>query len=356
MTERLPLDLHTQTVYADLVVACSPPAFDGRGLSFTKKTVKGRVYWYLNLKLGAIPLQRYLGPDDDATRELIGAERRLWASSEATRRDRARLVDMFLAGDGAGLTQREGQVLGILERAGVFLAGGVLVGTPAFRVLGNNLGVKWAGEQRTRDLDLAADHRYPIAVPDRQIDLRALLIDSGMGFLEVPALKRRHAGTTFTLRNRQFSVEVLTPLVGKPSEEPVFLKTFNTYALPLRYLDYLLDEIEPAVLPTGIGILINVPNPARFALHKLVTAQRRASTDRVKVAKDLHQASQLIEVLIETRPGMLLTAYEAARGMGRGFLRQMNVSLRLLPEQLRADLDEWFSERSPGGTPRPPSR
>ena len=42
-----------QTLYADLlqeVLSATSPS--GRGLSFTRKTIKGRIYWYLSVAVG----------------------------------------------------------------------------------------------------------------------------------------------------------------------------------------------------------------------------------------------------------------------------------------------------------------
>ncbi|PHS18593.1 MAG: hypothetical protein COA86_07840 [Kangiella sp.] len=95
--------------------------------------------------------------------------------------------------------------------------------------------------------------------------------------------------------------------MSKPSTKPLYISQFNTYATPLRYLDYLLEDIEPATLPFGVGILINVPNPARFALHKLVINQRLTSNQAIKSQKDIRQASQILEHLFETRPGSVIS-------------------------------------------------
>ena len=72
---------------------------------------------------------------------------------------------MLLAGGATGIPANEGKVIALLERSGVFLAGGVVVGTLAFRAYANMLGVVWHRELQTRDIYLASDHRFPIVIP-----------------------------------------------------------------------------------------------------------------------------------------------------------------------------------------------
>lgn len=336
------LDLTAQTAYAELLNACIEPAFDGTGISFSSKTIKGKKYWYINAKIGNRPFQRYLGPDNENTEKLIAREKSTWSKNKASRETRARLVNMVLAGGVTGVLPQEGKILQLLERAGIFMAGGVLVGTPAFRALSNQLGVIWASEQRTKDIDIALDYRLPLAVPDKSIDLTRILNESGMGFLQVPALDTRHPSTKYSLTGRDYYVDILTPDIYAPAEQPIYLKSINTHAMPLRYLDYLIENTEPAVIPFNIGILVNVPDPARFALHKLVLTQRRFGAQKTKTSKDLSQASQLLDVLLDTRPGAILEAYDAARPMGTKFNKQLSVGISLLDADLQKRLQEWI--------------
>ncbi|CAG1014005.1 hypothetical protein ANAEL_04862 [Anaerolineales bacterium] len=43
-------------------------------------------------------------------------------------------------------------------------------------------------------------------------------------------------------------------------------------------LDYLIEKPINAVMLAGNPCLVKVPQPARFALHKLVVSQERAAT------------------------------------------------------------------------------
>lgn len=44
---------------------------------------------------------------------------------------------------------------------------------------------------------------------------------------------------------------------------PVMLKGLNVAAEPVRFLDYLIEQSQPAAVPVGSGLLIRVPDPAR---------------------------------------------------------------------------------------------
>ncbi len=334
------LDQAALNAYSDLLTASLSPAFDGKGLSFTTKTIKGAKYIYVSAKVGRVPMQRYIGPDNGVTQELIEKERQLWRSTELPRGTRARLVNMALAGGIEGPTPQEGKILRMLERGGVFLAGGVLVGTPAFRVHGPQLGVAWEGQFATRDVDIAIENSLPVAVRPHPIDLKAILEESGMGFIEVPMLNPKQPSTSFKMRGGEFHVELLTPERGKPSNGPIKISTFKTVAEPLRYLDYLIESPQPAVVPFGIGVRVNVPDPGRFAIHKLVISQRRPMALAAKSTKDINQAQQLLEALIDIRPGSLVVALAEAKKMGKKFIQNYYSAVKLLPEALQVQLRE----------------
>lgn len=106
-------------------------------------------------------------------------------------------------------------------------------------------------------------------------------------------------------------VDFLTPLFGRDSAEPVFLPSLGVSAHPLRFLDYLIEHPTQAVLVASSGILVNVPDPARFAFHKLWLAGGRSVAEQTKAAKDVRQAGDVLEVLLEDRPGDVLLAWKS---------------------------------------------
>lgn len=340
------LDQAAQNAYSDLHVACLEPAFDGSGVSFTKKIVKGKSYVYVNAKVGRIPVQRYLGPDTLETAELIQREITLWDGGQQSRLSRSNLVRMLSAGGAFVPPPQEGKVLRMLERGGIFLSGGTLIGTPAFNAIGNMLGVRWLQQFATRDVDIAASVRLPVAVVPKKISMKELLVNSNMGFLEVPTLNRKHPSTSFKIKGGDFRVELFTPETGKPDKTPVYIPHLNAQAEPLRFLDYLLKETQSAVVLFDIGLLVNVPDPAHFAIHKLAISQKRAAAFAIKIKKDIAQATQLIDVLLDTQPGSLFVAHEAAREFHGKFFKLYQNAVTLLPESVQQKLNNVIADYS----------
>jgi hypothetical protein len=226
----------------------------------------------------------------------------------------------------------------LLERNGVVLAGAALVGNMAFRAYANMLSVVWASDAGTQDLDLAADNHYKLALPRPRtpIQLRQIILDSGMGFFDVPALNRKQPSTSFKIRGRDFIIDVLAPMRGRETARPVHLTDFGTYASPLRNLDYLLDDLQPAVLLYEHGIMINVPAPGRFAVHKCVVSQKRPAAFAAKALKDQSQAAQIFKVLLDSRPADITLAFEAARSQGDAFVSDFMAGLRLIDKDVAA--------------------
>lgn len=58
-----------------------------------------------------------------------------------------------------------------------------------------------------------------------------------------------------------------------------------------------------AAIIDGGGILVQIPDPARFTFHKMIVAQERPVIEHAKRAKDLRQASLLCTILAEERLG-----------------------------------------------------
>lgn len=335
--------------YSELMQQCVQPAPDGANISFKSKVVAGKRYWYLFISLGSRRSEHYLGEETPGLLDKIEEERDLWESTEDDRVVRQRLVAMLLAGGATSTPTNEGKVIALLERSGLFLAGGVVIGTLAFRAYANMLGVIWHSELQTRDIDLASDYRYPIIVPrsKQPFNLPGILLDSGMGFLEVPALNRKSPSTKFKIRGQELAVELLTPMRGRDTAKPVAIPGLLAFAEPIRFLDYLLEDIQPAVLLYKHGVLINVPAPARFAFHKLVVSQRRRASDVEKIKRDLLQAEQLFEVLIEGRPGDLILAFEAAEKMGEKFLMQLKLGMQMIDSEVRESVMQVITLSAP---------
>lgn len=330
----------TRLLYTQLLTQCLQGAApSGRGLSFVAKRIRGGKHWYLQFTVGSRKTQHYLGPDSPELHALVAKEKAIWASAAADVRARENLVSMLISGGAYAAGSSEARVFEVLERAGVFLAGGVLVGSHAYALYGNMLGVKWPSEiTRTQDVDIAAYRHLVIGIADRAVNVRQALIDSELGFIEVPALDRKAPSTKFRIKGKQLSVDFLTPLLGRPSTKPIHLTALDTYAEPVRFLDYLLEDAQPAVVVAKAGILVNVPVPARYALHKLVTAERRVSAFQTKTKKDIQQAQALIDVLVHDRPGDLRAAWRAAEKQPGKFTQQIRSSMARLSKELQKNL------------------
>jgi hypothetical protein len=266
--------------------------------------------------------------------------------STADSSGRARLVTMLAAG---GATRESAEVIRVLEllaRSGVFRMGGVLVGTQAFRVYGNLLGVRFEQQSlRTQDVDIAQDPAIGIALvaEAEPLDLGASLEASGLGFFPVPGLDPREPSTSFKIRGRELRVDFLTPLTGAERGKPVFLPAFGVSAFPLRFLGYLIEAPAEAVVVGGAGVLVNLPDPARFALHKLWISARRPVAEQTKAAKDLRQAGDLLDVLLADRPGDVAAAWEALVPSASA-ATTVHAALARLPADLRGRLAEVVPE------------
>jgi len=214
------------------------------------------------------------------------------------------------------------RILRALADSGLFQQGAVLVGTHAFATIGNMLGVHWANPSaRTQDIDIARDNAVDLALPSsRAMNPPSVLDNLEMGFVPVPPLNRKIPSTSFKIRGQDLRVYLLTPSARSRSK-PVYFDAINAAAQPLPFLDYIMEQPERTALVGRSAILVTVPDPARFALHKLCSSQVRAPAFQVNAATDLEQAAQLLEVLLEERPFDLESAWRAMQNHSRRLVR-----------------------------------
>jgi len=346
-----PLSPESQTLYAELMdrlrMQERTKGFADLEGGFASKTVRGASYWYFRTSEGPGGQREfYLGPDDPATHRLMETYRETRRATEADQVGLERLAAMLRSG---GLLITDGpsaRVIQGLAAAGVFRLGGVLVGTHAFLVLGNALGVHWSSSLRTQDVDIAAPRRMGIAIPDTS-DLKHAHVPQAlealqMGFLPVPGLDPRSPHTAFKVRGQALRVDLLTPGSGR-SERPVPIHRFAAAAQPLPFLDYLLERPIEAAILGRTATLVRVPDPARFALHKLIVAGERPAVEQAKATKDRAQAAELLTVLHDARPGDVQLALEALQERPANWRKKIKASARIAPP-LPPDLARSLSE------------
>jgi len=138
--------------------------------------------------------------------------------------------------------------------------------------------------------------------------------------------------------------EGLRPLAGS-----------GVHAQSLDYLNYLVAGPINAAVPYRSGVLVRIPHPERFAIRKLIVADRRQTgPDSLKSVTDRRQAAFLIQILAEDRPADLADACEVAMGNGPNWRKRLEASLSREPEisEIPTEMRSIARPRDPAGQQR----
>lgn len=330
MIDRLPED--AQTLHAELlallVAGERERGWSHLAGSFTTKSIKGSEYVYFQYSdPGGTKRQFSIGRRDDVLDGIVAKYAEERSLHEGDREQIIRLAGLLRAAGVALMPHGPARVVRALADAGVFAAGGVLMGSYAFQVLGNLLGLRWPDAAwRTQDVDIAGDIR--LAVPTLDVDVPGVLESLRMGFVPVPQLDAKQPSTSFRVRGKQLRVDLITP-GGDRDTEPVFIPRFKAAAAPIKFLSLAMgDSVPAAAVENTTATLVVVPSPARFALHKLLVSQTRSVIQQTKSGKDLHQAALLLEALAEDRPDDLEHATLTFARSGPAVTRKVGRGLR----------------------------
>jgi hypothetical protein len=303
------------------------------GETLSRRKVKGRDYWYAT---GPRPArrQRYIGPDGPALRARIEA-----AQSRATdHADRAGLVRSLRAAGLSAPEPRVGRLLGALAKAGVFRLRAVLVGTHAFVCYPAMLNVRMPQALgRTGDIDIAQDPAISVSVDDAIAAPITEILRTEVDAAFVPAPDLEGPGMVTAWRAPGLSLELLASNRGRRAPR-LALPALRAHGKALPFLDFLIRNATPAVVLHNGGVLVSVPDPARFAVHKLIVAARRTDPGGAKARKDILQAEALIRVLATDRPQDLRAAWKAAWGNGAAWRKALREGMGNLGESEQGTL------------------
>lgn len=299
------------------------------GTVYTQRK-NGNAFLYFKRMVGRQRVDEYIGPaTDPAARERADAIR----FQQVLTRQRRKIVSALRrAGVPAPVTALA-RVLDAMSDAGLF-AQGVLVGTAAYQCYAPLIGAALpAAAMMTQDADLATAS-LALAANDGQSSMLDILHRADPSFREIAGLSAKAPPASFHSSDG-FRVDLLTPLLRREDSNPMPLKKLAAGATPLHHLKWLIHEPVVAVAVAGPGIRVQLPQPARFAIHKLIVAQKRPAGDRLKRGKDLQQARALIAILREIDPQPLGEALQSAFRQGKeGWKAPIQASLAELELRL----------------------
>lgn len=320
--------------YHDLLRSLQDDAVsDIRGTP-TRVERNGRAYWYDTYRIGSDVKKRYVGEDCEELRGRLEQHKVLKAQQEERRQNRTRLVRLLRAEGFLGLDAATGSMLSAMAASGVFRLGGTIVGTHAFRLYEGELGVRFDMDMtaHTDDIDIASFSRLSLVLEDTA----SPPLENVFGDFDFAPQSSLRTGRTWRWKQTRGDtlVEFLTPSFGE-DESVRELPALGVDAQGLHHLNYLIAEPIKAAVTYRSGVLVQIPRPERYAIHKLIVADRRLGEDNLKAEKDRRQAAFLVGVLAEDRPDELLDAYEDALSRGPKWRSRIEASLSRMPETQR---------------------
>ena len=328
--------LALQTAYQDLLESHKMQAVpDLCGAPFLKNQGAQGGYWYARQRIGSRVVDRYIGCNTPEIRERIEkAKHDLEGQKVFERRCKALVAQLRAAGLPA-LDRNTGKVLSAIARIGTFRLGGTLVGTHAFRLYSAELGVRLDDDTTvtTQDVDIEAFESIKIAIGEEVNSVLAGTLKD-LKLSPVSDFVCKHKPTRWATRDGETMIDFITPKTLE-SSDILMLGTSDVYTRALHFLNFLIAKPIPAVGLYRGGVLVQIPTPERYAIHKLIVAQRRTDGLQTKSRKDFAQARNLIRILSEDRPYTLREAYEAAMDIGPEWREEIEKSFSQHPDIAR---------------------
>ena len=294
--------------------------------SFNKKAVKGRDYWYWQVRdLQGVNRQVYLGPDDDRLARLIDLHAQGKASGGS---DLGALAAACASLGCMTVVSQHFAVINRMAEYGFFRAGGVLIGTHAFIAMANMLGVRWTSGWRTSDVDVAhAGKNVSLALADNaRADMHDAITSLEAGFLPQQSLASGPGAAYITAR-KDIRIDLLTA-PGRKGDAYRY-EPLNVSLQPLKFMEFSLEQTTQTALLSGEqAVVVNIPSPMRFAMHKLVIMGEREEAFRMKIGKDAAQVAALAQYGFARSPSALKAAAHDLMNRGPGWRSRAREGVR----------------------------
>jgi hypothetical protein len=302
---------------------------------FAKKKVKGHPYWYYQFRgIDGRLRQLYIGSDTAQVRRLVTQ------SSEVPPVRLEPMARSTIALGAERVLPAHFRIIRRLEEHGFFRAGGVLIGTHAFLLLGNQLGVRWTHGSRTQDMDFAHPGKnISIALPATiEVNVPKAIESLEMGLLPLSALGGDSGFTYLNPRDPELRLDFVTTRARR-GQKAVHLRQLNLELQPLEYMEFLLEgPITGLAISDEGAAIVNLPSAVRYALHKLVVAVQRSPRWRAKAKKDVQQAAAIIDWATTHDRDALLAAWADLLSRGPTWRKKARQGRAAL-EQAAPDLE-----------------
>jgi len=207
------------------------------------------------------------------------------------------------------------ELLQAFHRAG-FFDEAMLVGSWVMPLYQQAFGIPYA--LRTLDIDFAV--RFAGRERGKAADLESVITD--LGYLPV---MMQSGIRKFTREN--FSIEFIVHRKGGSEDRVVAVRKWNVTAVPLPFVDILLDF--PFLADFG-DFQVRAPLPEAFLVQKLLTVRRRVES---KKDKDLDQCAVIAGRLDEDRLTQVVRSLNLSVKSGKA-LREACEAIGFPPQRL----------------------
>lgn len=138
---------------------------------------------------------------------------------------------------------------------------------------------------RTMDVDFLIPHPGGIK---KTVDVPEILKEEGF----IPLVN--YSNGLVCYQHPDLLVEFLVPELGRGFDKPRLIKPWHIQAQEIRFLNFLTAFPKKVLCR---NITLRVPEPAAFALHKLIVSARRVKKE--KREKDLETARGILKYLFK---------------------------------------------------------
>lgn len=323
-----------QNAYADLFDATLAVHVSGSvsGLngSFGKKRVHGHDYWYFQFRdIGGGVKQIYLGPESEKLSALIEAHQHpVHPATTPLRRLSAAAVALGCE----PLLPKHYRVIRRLAEYGFFKRGGILVSSHAFLAMSNMLGILSSERMQTQDVDFAhSGKNISVALPANiKVETATAIESLEMGLIPITSLAGASCSTYLSPADPAFRLDFLTAKTSN-SDEPIHIDGLSIALQPLKFMEFsMIETTQAAVFCNEGAVIVNIPRPDRFAVHKLIVSAERGASATAKANKDVRQANVLIQYYLDHRPDELKATWLDACSRGPGWRKRLDTGVAKL--------------------------